>query len=92
MLNESADLNRTSWSAINYMFIGYRSTPHPATGYSPYEALIKGNVRTMLHFKTLAGKRDIRRMEKEITKRNKEYKKKWDNHHPMCKKKNTNLR
>ena len=39
---------RSSNSALQYMLMGYRSTPHPATGYSPYEALMKRNVRTKL--------------------------------------------
>ena len=32
---------RTTYSAVQYMLMGYRSTPHPATGYTPYEALMK---------------------------------------------------
>lgn len=28
------------------MLAGYRSTPHPATGVTPYEALMKTQVRT----------------------------------------------
>lgn len=81
---------RTSTSAIQYMLMGYRSTPHPATGYSPYEALMKRNVRTKLDFKSLSSKSDISKMEAEITKMDKDYKKKWVNHHrhPVCKEHN----
>ena len=39
---------RSSNSALQYMLMGYRSTPHPATDYCPYEALMKRNVRTKL--------------------------------------------
>ena len=37
---------KPSCSAIQGM--GYRSTPHPATGHTPYEALVIRNVRTKL--------------------------------------------
>ena len=78
---------RTSTSAIQYMLMGYRSTPHPATGYSPYEALMKRDVRTKLDFKPFSRKRDTSQMEKEITNTDKEYKKNWDKYHrhPVCK-------
>jgi transposase InsO family protein len=33
--------NKDSATAIQEMLIGYRSTLHPATGISPYEALMK---------------------------------------------------
>ena len=57
---------RSSNSALQYMLMGYRSTPHPATGYSPYESLMKRNVRTRLDYgsffqqqkKSQNGKRD----------------------------------
>ena len=32
---------RSGCIAIQNMLMGYRSTPHPATGYSPYEALMR---------------------------------------------------
>ena len=44
---------RSSNSAIQYMLMGYRSTPHPATGYSPYEALFKRDTRTKLDYRSL---------------------------------------
>ena len=79
---------RSSNSAIQYMLMGYRSTPHPATGYSPYEALFKRDTRTKLDYRSLTKRTDYKRMEKEITQRDQEYKKKWDNYHrhPSCQK------
>ena len=41
---------KPSVSAIQHMLMGYRSTPHPATGYTPYEALMKRDVRTKLDY------------------------------------------
>ena len=38
--------------AIQEMLIGYRSTPHPATGVTPYEALMNRQVRTKLDYQT----------------------------------------
>ena len=75
-----------SSSAIQHMLMGYRSTPHPATGYSPYEALMRRNVRTKLDYEETGVNKDYHRMEKEITKRDRQYKKKWDkqNRHPKC--------
>lgn len=65
-------------TAIQCMLMGYRSTPHPATGYSPYEALMKRNVRTKLDFMCFS-RRDYHRMDKEITKRDHDHKKTWAN-------------
>ena len=75
-----------SSSAIQYMLMGYRSTPHPATGYSPYEALMRRNVRTKLDYEETGLSKDYHRMEKEITKRDRQYKTKWDkqSRHPKC--------
>ena len=85
VLNKTEEIahseGRTIASTIQYMLMGYRSTPHPATGYSPYEALMKRNVRTKLDFETSISKRDISKMETRITKMDKEYKKKWNKHH-----------
>ena len=72
---------RSSNAAIQYMLMGYRSTPHPATGYCPYEALMKRNVRTKLDYDSFSISRNYHKMEKEITDRDKEYKKKWDHQH-----------
>lgn len=38
--------------AIQEMLTGYRSTPHPATGVAPYEALMNRQVRTKLDHQT----------------------------------------
>ena len=37
---------QNSNTATQEMLAGYRSTPHPATGVTPYEALMKRQVRT----------------------------------------------
>ncbi|CAC5366626.1 unnamed protein product [Mytilus coruscus] len=42
--------NKDSAIAVQEMLVGYRSTPHPATGVSPYEALMKRRVRTKLGY------------------------------------------
>ena len=39
---------RNSKIAIQEMLTGFRSTPHPATGTTPYEALMNRPVRTKL--------------------------------------------
>ena len=67
---------RSSNSALQYMLMGYRSTPHPATGYCPYEALMKRNVRTKLDHDSFSRSKDYHKMEREITNRDKEYKRK----------------
>ena len=46
---------KPSCSAIQDSHMGYRSTPHPATGHTPYEALVKRDVRT-LDFKQCSDK------------------------------------
>ena len=63
-------------TAIQNMFMGYSSMPHPATKYSPYEALMGRNVRTKLDYKSLSKRTNIQKMEEEITKKNNKYKKK----------------
>ena len=79
---------RSSNSALQYMLMGYRSTPHPATGYCPREALMKRNVRTKLDHDSFSRSKDYHKMEREITNRDKEYKRKWESHyrHPKVKK------
>ena len=78
---------KTSSSAIQNMLMGYRSTPHPATGHTPYEALMKRNVRTKLDSKNFRKRENYHNMEQEITKRDREYKKKWNDQQrrPKCK-------
>ena len=70
---------RSSNSALQYMLMGYRSTPHPATGYSSYEALMKRNVRTKLDYSSFSISRKYHNMEREINKGDKQYKQKWNN-------------
>ena len=79
---------RSSSSTIQNMLMGYRSTPHPATGYSPYEALMRRNVKTKLDYTPLTRTTGIQQMERQISKRDKEYKKKWSKQHrqPACRK------
>ena len=72
---------RSSNSALQDMLMGYRSTPHPATGYCPYEALMKRNVRTKLDYDSFSMNRNYHKMELEITQRDKEYKRSWENQH-----------
>ena len=76
----------SSSSAIQYMLKGYRSTPNPATGYSPFEALMRRNIRTKLDYEVPTISKDYNRMEKENTFRDKHYKMKWDKQqrHPKC--------
>ena len=78
---------KTSFSAIQNMLMGYRSTPHPATGHTPYESLMKRNVRTKLDSESFPKRKNYRNMEQEIAKRDKEYKKKWNDQQrrPKCK-------
>jgi transposase InsO family protein len=61
--------NKDSATAIQEMLIGYRSTPHPATGISPDEALMKRQVRTKLGY--IQRKHNDREIteEKEINER-----------------------
>ena len=63
------------------MFMGYRSAPHTATEYSPFEALIRRNIRTKLEHEVPTVSKDYNRMEKEITFQAKQYKMKRDKHH-----------
>ena len=53
----------------------YKSTPHPDTEYSPYEALMKRTVRTKLV--TDVKDPEVPKMEQEITASDKRYKDKW---------------
>lgn len=68
---------RKSSEAIQEMLMGYRSTPHPATGYCPYEALMRRNVRTKLDSQAIDP--EITRMERQITQQDHQYKCKWQN-------------
>jgi transposase InsO family protein len=83
VLNKTEKIARSegqpSNTAIQYMLIGYRSTPHPATRYSPYETLMKRNVRTKLDCTNQFRLTDIQKMEAEIADRDKANKKKWEN-------------
>ena len=56
--------------ALQETLMGYRSTPHPATNKSPYEALMHRQVRTMID--TISKKPE----EEDMDKRDSEYKEK----------------
>lgn len=56
------------------MLTGYRSTPHPATGLTPYKALMNRQVRTKLDHQTGDRNKESTR-ETAINKRDAEYKK-----------------
>ncbi|CAG2190385.1 unnamed protein product [Mytilus edulis] len=70
--------------AIQDMLMGYRSTPHPATGFTPYAALMNRDVRTKLDY--VRKKNETENMNKEITERDKEYKQQFLNKHSQKKK------
>ena len=76
---------KSSNTAIQCMLTGYRSTPHPATGYTPYEALMKRNVRTKLDYDITKMQTNYKTMEREITIRDKDYKQKWEDQQKQSK-------
>ena len=57
---------RTSSSSVQYMPMGYKSKLHPATGYTPYESLMKRNVGTKLDYGHFSGNRKLYKMVQEI--------------------------
>ena len=62
-------------AAIQKMLIGYRSTPHPATGVTPFKALMNRQVRTKQDYQTREGNKESAR-NTAINDRDQEYKKK----------------
>lgn len=58
--------------AMQEMLIGYRSTPHPATGITPYEGMMNRTVRTKLDYECRTKKR--KKDEVLINERDKLYK------------------
>ena len=70
-----ADLKgRNGSTAIQEMLTGYRSTPHPATGVAPYEALMNRQVRTKLDHEMRESSENAR--DTAINKRDEKYKEK----------------
>ncbi|CAC5361328.1 unnamed protein product [Mytilus coruscus] len=67
--------NKDSATAIQEMLMGYRSTPHPATGISPYEALMNRPIRTKLGYipRTITKNENLF---EDINERDKQYKEK----------------
>ena len=43
--------NKTAGLAIQELLMGYRSTPHPATGVTPYEAMMNRRVRRKIDYR-----------------------------------------
>ena len=62
-------------TAIQEMLTGYRSTPHPATGVTPYEALMNRQVRTKLDHQTRESNHENAR-DTAVNKRYEEHKQK----------------
>ena len=60
--------------AIQEMLIGYRSTPHPATGITPYEGMMNRTVRTKLDYEKRIS--NTSNKEKLINERDRQYKEK----------------
>ena len=60
--------------AIQEMLIGYRSTPHPATGITPYEGMMNRIVRTKLDYENRIS--NTSNKEKLINERDRQYKEK----------------
>ena len=71
---QRADLeNKSTKIAIQELLTGYRSTPHPATGVTPYEAMMNRHVRTKLDYMERQSKTDNPRNER-VNKRDNGYK------------------
>ncbi|CAC5366628.1 unnamed protein product [Mytilus coruscus] len=66
--------NKDSAIAVQEMLVGYRSTPHLATGVSPYEALMKRRVRTKLGYIPRTNDDEEITDEKKMNERDKCYK------------------
>ena len=60
--------------AIQEMLIGYRSTPHPATGITPYEGMMNRTVGTKLDYENRIS--NTSNKEKLINERDRQYKEK----------------
>ena len=60
--------------AIQGMLIGYRSTPHPATGITPYEGMMNRTVRSKLDYENRIS--NTSNKEKLINERDRQYKEK----------------
>ena len=65
--------NKSTKIAIQELLTGYRSTPHPATGVTPYEAMMNRHVRTKLDYMERESKTDNPRNER-VNKRDNGYK------------------
>ena len=62
--------NKPANTAIQELLTGYRSTPHPATGITPYDAMMDRKVRTKLDY----SQRESTIEKQKVNERDKEYK------------------
>jgi len=70
---EKVDLHEATYDMLQ----GYRETPHPATGVTPYELLMNRTVRSKLdHYPTDTASKD-----EDVRKRDSTYKHKLNIHH-----------
>ena len=65
--------NKSMTMAIQELLTGYRSTPHPATGITPFEAMMNRQVRTKIDYTERESRTEISKEEK-VNKRDKGYK------------------
>ena len=71
---------RSSSSALHYMLMDNRLTPHPATGYCPYEVFMEISVGIKLDYDPFFISGNYHNMDREITNTDKERDmRKWDN-------------
>ena len=79
MLNKTEQIARLQGKdtkfAIQEMLTGYRSTPHPATNTSPYEALMNRKIRTKLDYHQITSPDNVDKQE-VINDRDRQYKEK----------------
>ena len=67
--------NKSASLAIQELLTGYRSTPHPATGVTPYEAMMNRQVRTKIDYRERT-KKTFHTNNTEMNKRDRCYKQK----------------
>ena len=72
---QRAKIQRISpMTAMQDMLVGYRSTPHPATGITPYEGMMLRIVRTKLNYESRISYEP--KNEKQVNEHDKQYKEK----------------
>ena len=70
--------NKSAKTAIQELLAGYRSTPHPATGITPYQAIMNRYMRTKLDYTDRESRTETVTAE-IINERDREYKQKIKN-------------